>query len=100
MSFRAEPSSFSDPRLAVVIGMIENGLAKIFPLGDPPDYEPAPETSVAAEAARTGRDPFDVLYDHMLRDEGRKSADAFLAEHGDDLGKRSTLPIERLLEET
>ncbi len=35
----------------------------------------------------------------MLRDEGRKSADAFLAEHGDDLGKRSTLPIERLLEE-
>lgn len=36
----------------------------------------------------------------MLRDEGRKSADAFLAEHGDDLGKRSTLPIERLLEET
>ena len=35
----------------------------------------------------------------MLRDEGRKSTETFLAEHGDDLGKRSTLPIERLLED-
>ncbi|MCU0886473.1 MAG: patatin-like phospholipase family protein [Rubritepida sp.] len=30
----------------------------------------------------------------MLRDEGRKAADAFLAEHGDSLGRRSTLPFE------
>jgi NTE family protein len=35
----------------------------------------------------------------MLRDEGRRAADSFLAEHADDLGKRSTLPIERLLQE-
>ncbi len=35
----------------------------------------------------------------MLRDEGRRSADAFLVEHGDDLGRRSTLDIDRLLEE-
>ncbi len=35
----------------------------------------------------------------MLREEGRKSADTFLAEHGDDLGRRSTLPIEQLLED-
>ena len=35
----------------------------------------------------------------MLRDEGRKSTETFLAEHGDDLGKRSTLPIERLLKD-
>jgi NTE family protein len=34
----------------------------------------------------------------MLRDEGRRAADAFLATHGDALGKRSTLPIEYLLE--
>ena len=34
----------------------------------------------------------------MLRDEGRRAADAFLAAHGDDLGKRSTLDIDRLLE--
>ena len=34
----------------------------------------------------------------MLRDEGRRAAEAFLATHGDDLGKRSTLDIDRLLE--
>lgn len=35
----------------------------------------------------------------MLRDEGRRAAEAFLATHGDALGKRSTLPIEYLLAE-
>ncbi len=34
----------------------------------------------------------------MLRDEGRKSADAFLAAHRDDLGVRSTLDFDALLE--
>jgi NTE family protein len=34
----------------------------------------------------------------MLRDEGRRAAEAFLANHGDALGQRSTLPIEYLLE--
>ena len=33
-----------------------------------------------------------------LRDEGRKAAQAFLDEHGKDLGKRSTLDIDVLLE--
>ena len=34
----------------------------------------------------------------MLRDEGRRAADAFLSEHGEDLGRRSTLDIDRLLQ--
>jgi NTE family protein len=34
----------------------------------------------------------------MLRDEGRRAADAFLTEHRDNLGKRSTLDIDRLLQ--
>ncbi|MBX9842257.1 MAG: patatin-like phospholipase family protein [Xanthobacteraceae bacterium] len=34
----------------------------------------------------------------MLRDEGRRAADAFLTQHGDNLGKRSTLDIDRLLQ--
>jgi NTE family protein len=34
----------------------------------------------------------------MLRDEGRRAADTFLAEHRDNLGKRSTLDIDRLLQ--
>lgn len=34
----------------------------------------------------------------LLRDEGRRAAGAFLTKHGDDLGRRSTLDIDRLLE--
>lgn len=35
----------------------------------------------------------------MLRDEGRRSAETFLATHGPDVGKRSTLDLDRLLDE-
>ncbi|MEN8161950.1 MAG: amidohydrolase family protein, partial [Myxococcota bacterium] len=65
-------SSEADPRLAVVNALIENGLHKIFPLGDPPEYEPAPEHSIRAVAEREGRDPFEVLYDEMLKLDGRQ----------------------------
>jgi NTE family protein len=34
----------------------------------------------------------------MLRDEGRRAANAFLSMHRDDLGRRSTLDIDRLLQ--
>jgi NTE family protein len=34
----------------------------------------------------------------MLRDEGRRAADTFLTQHRDNLGKRSTLDIDRLLQ--
>jgi NTE family protein len=35
----------------------------------------------------------------MLRDEGRRAAEAFLTTHRDDLGHRSSLDIDRLLED-
>ncbi len=35
----------------------------------------------------------------LLKEEGRRSADAFLATHGDDIGKHSTTDLEVLLEE-
>ena len=44
---------------------------RIFPLGDPPDYEPAPDASVAAMAARQGRAPEDVAYDLLLERGGK-----------------------------
>jgi NTE family protein len=34
----------------------------------------------------------------MLRDEGRRAAEAFLVAHQDDLGKRSSVDLDRLLE--
>jgi N-acyl-D-aspartate/D-glutamate deacylase len=39
---------------------------KIFLLGDPPDYEPPPENSLAGIARRTGRKPDEIAYDAML----------------------------------
>jgi N-acyl-D-aspartate/D-glutamate deacylase len=43
----------------------------MFELGDPPDYEPHPSTSLAARAAREGREPLDLVYDVLLGDAGR-----------------------------
>jgi N-acyl-D-aspartate/D-glutamate deacylase len=44
---------------------------KMFPLGDPPDYEPGPEQSIAGIAAREGRAPEAIIYDLLLERDGR-----------------------------
>jgi N-acyl-D-aspartate/D-glutamate deacylase len=44
---------------------------RIFPLGDPPDYEPPPERSIGAEARRRGVDPAAFAYDKLLANDGR-----------------------------
>jgi N-acyl-D-aspartate/D-glutamate deacylase len=43
---------------------------RFYPLGDPPEYEPAPEASVAAIAERQGLHPVELLCDLMAADGG------------------------------
>ncbi len=47
-------------------------LARVFPLQEPLDYEPAEEDSIAARAVREGRDAYDLFYDLMLEDGGTR----------------------------
>jgi N-acyl-D-aspartate/D-glutamate deacylase len=42
----------------------------IFPLGDPPDYEPDPADSIAARAKVRGVSPLEEAYDRLLDDDG------------------------------
>ena len=44
---------------------------RMFPLGDPPDYEPPQESSFGAQAAREGRHPREVVYDFLIANEGK-----------------------------
>lgn len=51
-------------------GRLIGSFDKMYVLGDPPDYEPAPSTSIGAEAARSGRAPEEVAYDVLAADGG------------------------------
>jgi N-acyl-D-aspartate/D-glutamate deacylase len=54
----------------------ERGISRVlnfdymFPFGDPPDYAPPPERSIAALAKAQGRTPFEVAYDVLIEDDG------------------------------
>jgi N-acyl-D-amino-acid deacylase len=50
--------------------IIHSGWDRMYPLADPPDYEPTPEGSVAGIAAARGAEPFDVLYDLLTEGDG------------------------------
>ncbi|MEE4382994.1 MAG: amidohydrolase family protein [Pseudomonadales bacterium] len=55
----------------VLVHFLMSSYHKMFALGDPPDYEPAPEDSVAARAAREGRRPEELLLDLLVEKDGR-----------------------------
>jgi N-acyl-D-aspartate/D-glutamate deacylase len=62
------PSDAEIAKLAQFRQLITTRFDKFFTMGNPPDYEPGPEKSVAAIAAREGRTPAEVAYDYMLED--------------------------------
>jgi N-acyl-D-aspartate/D-glutamate deacylase len=61
-----------EPRPGGFVQLLRANLHKLFPLGDPPDYEPPPERSVTALAAAQGRSTDEVLYDLMLGRDGKE----------------------------
>jgi N-acyl-D-amino-acid deacylase len=50
---------------------MERAAQRTFVLGDPPDYEPGPERSLAGLAAAAGSTPLEVAYDVMAADGGQ-----------------------------
>jgi N-acyl-D-aspartate/D-glutamate deacylase len=55
---------------ASILARVGRTFEYMFPVDDPPDYEPAPERSVAAEARRRGISPESLAYDSLLENNG------------------------------
>jgi N-acyl-D-amino-acid deacylase len=66
-----EPSQAIVEKLSQFRQLIIKRWDKFFVMGDPPDYEPGEEKSVAAIAAREGRATDEVAYDYMTGGENR-----------------------------
>jgi N-acyl-D-aspartate/D-glutamate deacylase len=68
----AEPLDALPDRIPAFIVNVLARLDRVFALGDPPEYEPPPEASIAARAARMGVDPMELVYDLLLEHDGRE----------------------------
>ena len=66
-----KPSDAEVAKLAQFRQAVTPKWDRFYTMGNPPDYEPAPEKSVAAIAARTGRPPDEVAYDYITEAEGQ-----------------------------
>jgi len=60
-----------EPDSSEGFGVVWQTYSKLFPLGNPLDYEPCEDDSIASLAEREGRDPKELLYDRMLEDNGK-----------------------------
>ena len=74
-------------------------LARFFLLGLAPALTGGLSPEVALGADARAKTCFDAAEKgQVLRDEGRRAAQAFLSDHHEDLGRRSTLDLDELLE--
>lgn len=69
-------SQDASPRLLEVLPPLSRQIAtrwdRMYPLGEQPDYEPPPERSIAAMAAREGVDPAAFCYDYLVGGDGNR----------------------------
>src|SRR5262249_53508225 len=56
---------------------------QMYPFGDPPNYAPPRDSSLAAVAAREGRTPQEVAYDMLIKDGGESFIFAALTNYVD-----------------
>ena len=67
-------SQEASPRLLDLLPPLSRQIAtrwdRMYLLGDPPDYEPPPESSIAAMAARAGVSPAEFCYDYLVGGDG------------------------------
>jgi N-acyl-D-amino-acid deacylase len=61
-----KPSETEVAKLSQFRQLVTSRWDKFFTMDDPPDYEPGPEKSVAAIAARTNHTPDEIAYDYMV----------------------------------
>jgi N-acyl-D-aspartate/D-glutamate deacylase len=65
------PSAAEVAKLGQLRQLVAGGFDKFFVMGDAPNYEPAPEQSVAAIASRERRPPDEVAYDYITAADGQ-----------------------------
>jgi len=70
--FRARVLGAAADHTNPMVAFVMASFHKLFPLGDPPEYEPAPDRSVKAIAEREGKRPEEVAYDLLLQRDGRE----------------------------
>ena len=61
-----DPSGVMGPGLLIL-----QGWQMMFPLGDPPQYEPGPEESLAAIAEREGKQPRELAFELLMENGGK-----------------------------
>lgn len=71
----------ADPRNPLYL--LARNFEDMYPLGSTPSYEPAADSSVAAQARASGRTSQEVAYDQMLADDGKALLYLALANYKD-----------------
>jgi N-acyl-D-aspartate/D-glutamate deacylase len=71
-SFKADvlAAQTKEKNSSLIGGRLIDKYSVMYELTDPPNYEPSPDESIAARAARLGCSPEDLVYDLMLGDDG------------------------------